>query len=312
MRVTLLGPQRRTSAARAAVAELIPSGPIATINAGWQEREAETGELGDVLGGRLRTLDLFARWQRLLAEDPDYARAEQELFGLLDELQALYALRLRHALAALSEIGRRSELPSAQAAALGDGLVQVRALDDWHLQTVAAARTAFYLGVGLGERASVVAERAQVAELVADCRGFVITGGHVGVLLHVLHLFDARSLITTAEQSRAGGAPLIAWSAGAMACSDRVVLYNDFAAHDPLDPQLYAEGLGLYGGVLPFAHARRRLRLGDRDRGRMADRFAPRRCLLLSDGERVDVDEQGRLSVEARILGESGDPGEPS
>lgn len=309
MRVTLLGPQRRTSAARAAVAELMPAGPIATVNAGWQEREAEPGELEDVLGGRLCALDLFARWQRLLAEDPDYAQAEQELFGLLEELQALYALRLRHALAALTEIGRRSELPSAQAAALGDGLVQVRALDDWHLQAVAAARTAFYLGVGLGERASVVRERAQVAELVAGCRGFVITGGHVGVLLHVLHLFDARSLITTAEHSRVGGAPLIAWSAGAMACSDRVVLYNDFAAHGPIDPQLYAEGLGLFGGVLPFAHVRRRLRLGDRARGWMADRFAPRRCLLLSDGERVDVDEQGRLSAAARTLG---DPGEPS
>lgn len=305
VRVTLLGPQRRTSAARAAVAELIPAGPVAAINAGWQERETETGELGDVLGGRLCALDLFARWQRLLAEDPDYAQAERELFGLLEEIQVLYALRLRHALAALTEIGHRSELPTAQAAALEDGLAEVRALDDWHLHTVAAARTAFYLSVRLGERDGVVAERARVAELVAGCQGFVITGGHVGVLLHVLHLFDARSLITNAEQSRADGVPLIVWSAGAMACSDRVVLYNDFAAHGPLDPQLYAEGLGLFSGVLPFTHARRRLRPADLDRRRMADRFAPRRCLLLADGERVDVDDGGRLSLGARTMGES-------
>ena len=39
MDVTLLGPQRRTAAARAAVRELMPDGPIAAVNAGWQERE---------------------------------------------------------------------------------------------------------------------------------------------------------------------------------------------------------------------------------------------------------------------------------
>ncbi len=103
-------------------------------------------------------LDLFARWQRLLAEIPSTRRPSRTLFGLLDELQALYASELRHALAAFER-----DRPTLRTAGRlrprrpGDGLAEVRALDDWHLQTVAAARTAFYLGVRLGERASVVA-----------------------------------------------------------------------------------------------------------------------------------------------------------
>ena len=64
MNVTLLGPQRRTVAARAAVRELMPDGPIATINAGWQERESETAELDDVLGGRMRNLAALPRGGR--------------------------------------------------------------------------------------------------------------------------------------------------------------------------------------------------------------------------------------------------------
>ena len=45
MDITLLGPQRRVAGARAAVAELIPNGPVATVNAGWRDRETDTTEL---------------------------------------------------------------------------------------------------------------------------------------------------------------------------------------------------------------------------------------------------------------------------
>ncbi len=80
MNVTVLGPQRRTSAARSAVRELLPDGPIATISAGWQERESETAELNEVLGGRMRNLALYARWQEMITADPEYAAAERRLY----------------------------------------------------------------------------------------------------------------------------------------------------------------------------------------------------------------------------------------
>jgi hypothetical protein len=296
--VTLLGPQRRSAAARAAVAELMPEGRIATVNAGWQERENDSAELSDVLGGRMLNLELYRRWQEIVASDGHYALRERRLTALLAEIQAVYAIRLNHQMAALESVSRRKEIPAVQTAAMFDALHALQELDRWHLEVVAETRHEFFASVRLGERDSVLAHRAEIAEQVSQCSGMVFAGGHVGVLLHVLHIFDLTRVIKT---------PVIAWSAGAMALSDRVVLFHDFAAGGDRHAEMYAEGLGVYSGVLPFPHPRRRLRLDDGSRlGQMALRFSPRTCLLLSDGARVDLTDSGPLPVGARFLARTG------
>ena len=57
MRVVLLGPQRRPTV-DAAIRSLALDGAVATITAGWQEREADDGELSGLLGGRDTNLGL--------------------------------------------------------------------------------------------------------------------------------------------------------------------------------------------------------------------------------------------------------------
>lgn len=298
MNVTLLGPQRRVTAARAAVTELVPEGQIATVNAGWQERETDSAELSDVLGGRMLNLELYRRWQEIVASDGHYALAERRLTALLAEMQAVYAIRLNHQMASLEAVSRRKEIPSVQTAAMFDTIRALQELDRWHLGVVAEARHEFFQSVRLGERDSVLAHRAKVAELVEQCSGMVFAGGHVGVLLHVLHVFDITRLIR---------GPLIAWSAGAMALSDRVVLFHDFATFGDRHAEMYAEGLGVYPDVLPFPHPRRRLRLDDSSRlGQMALRFNPRVCVLLNDGVRVDVTDDGPLPSGTRVLARTG------
>ena len=79
--------------------------------------------------------------------------------------------------------------------------------------------------------------------LVDDCSGMVVTGGHVGVLLHLLHIFGLAAMIKE---------PLITWSAGAMALSERVVLFHDQGPPGRQHPEVFAEGLGAFSGVLPF------------------------------------------------------------
>ena len=155
MDVTVLGPQRRTTATRTAVAELIPTGRVATINAGWRERESADTELGEVLGGRMVNLRLYQRWQELIAADPEYAAAERGLAELLEEQQAVYAQRVFHAVAALDEVNRRDKMPAVRAAAVTDGIRALRALDSWHLAEVAASRQQFYAATQIGERESV-------------------------------------------------------------------------------------------------------------------------------------------------------------
>ena len=95
MDVTLLGPQRRVAGARTAVAELVPEGPVATINAGWRERESDTAELDAVLGGRMVNLELYRRWHQLTEADSGYAEAEHRLTAHLEDLRGAHQLRLR-------------------------------------------------------------------------------------------------------------------------------------------------------------------------------------------------------------------------
>jgi len=125
-----------------------------------------------------------------------------------------------------------------------------------------------------------------------------VTGGHVGVLLHVLRLF------AVAEHVHG---PVITWSAGAMALADQVVLFHDHPPRGERPPEVHADGLGLYPGVVPLPHAARRLRLGDADHvALLAQRLAPRRAVLLPAGTRVDLRDGAPLPATATTLTASG------
>ncbi len=141
-------------------------------------------------------------------------------------------------------------------------------------------------------------QRAELAALVDECAGMIITGGHVGVLLQLLHVFGLAALIKP---------PVITWSAGAMALSERVVLFHDHGPPGRRRPEVFAEGLGAYSGVLPFPHPRHRLRLTEPEKMKtLARRFAPRRCLLLTDGVRVDLRDGQPLPAGARWINPDG------
>ena len=300
MAVTLLGPQRQTDTARVAVAELITDGPVATINAGWREREDDTAELGEVLGGRMLNLRLWRRWRAVLDTDPDYAVAERALRERISAQQEVYGIRLGFALDALRVVERwAAGVPAATSGpAAADALTTVRRLDEWHQSRVRELRQDFYAEVGLGERPVVQQHRTEVAEVLADAAGVVLTGGHVGALLQTLHVFDVAPLLR---------GPIVAWSAGAMVLGDVVILFNDFSPTESPGPQVYAEGLGLVHRVLPFPHAGRRLRLSDHDHlRRIARRFSPHRCLLLEAGARVDLGDGGALPTAGRLIGSDG------
>ncbi len=101
------------------------------------------------------------------------------------------------------------------------------------------------------------------------------------MLLHVLRLFAVTP-----------PADVLAWSAGAMALTDRVVLFTDGRA------EAYAPGLGLVPDTVLLPHARRRLPVDDPVRlGALARRFAPARCVVLDDG--------GTLAA-SRVIGPDG------
>jgi len=126
----------------------------------------------------------------------------------------------------------------------------------------------------------------------------VVAGGHVGVLADVLHLFNVAASL---------GSPVIAWSAGAMALAERIVLFHDRSAHGPGHPEMYGSGLSVLRGVVPLPHARARLLLDDAPRMAVfARRFAPARCVLLENGTRIGTDTDGGWPPGIRVLGPDG------
>jgi hypothetical protein len=278
--VLLLGPQRHPTVADA-VRELGLDGPVATVNAGWQEREADDRELDEQLGERSVNLRLHGRWLDALRDDHDLAEADRARRDRVDDLQALYLRRLHHSMEAILDLRHHAARdPELRDAEVADAIDAVRRLDARHLDRIDEVDRTFAQQVRLDDHPVVAEHRAAVARLVEGTDAVAIAGGHVGVLLRCLRVFALADVV--------GDRPVIAWSAGAMAISERVVLYHDLAVHSPGHAEVHARGLGLARDVVPLPHARRRLRIDDHERmALLAQRFAPARCLVLDDGARV-------------------------
>lgn len=297
MKVTLLGPQRRPTL-DAVVATLGTDGPIATITAGWQERESDDGELGRVLGSRDVNLRLYERWLDVQDRDASFAAAERRLAELLVEIQDSYLLRLDYALQAVYALQRRNGQDPLRMVIAAEAIEAVRDLDAAHLRRASELRGEFYQDLQPHDRPVIAGHRAEVAAVLAATAAVVVAGGHVGVLADVLHLFNIAAAVRS---------PVIAWSAGAMALTERVVLFHDRSAHGPGHPEVYCAGLSLVRETVALPHARARLLLEDQPRMAVfARRFAPARCVLLESGTRIDTEAGGTSQPGARMLGFDG------
>ena len=105
---------------------------------------------------------------------------------------------------------------------------------------------------------------------------------------------------------------MIAWSAGAMALADRIVLFGDRSPQGPGHPEVYGSGLSVLRDVVLLPHARARMLLDDTPRMAVfARRFAPARCVLLdaapgSSSTAVRHRSGGGWPPGTRVLAEDG------
>jgi hypothetical protein len=292
--IALLGPQPRVKLQQS-FRELGPEATVALVTAGWQEREVDDAELRELVGLPTVNLALHQRWLAVHDEDREYAHAEREHEAAQAELRRLYLVQLDHALSAAYEVARRSDArPRLRGRALTDSLRVVQLLDEQHVQRVADFQQHFYDAWRPQERAAVARQRDEIQHLLEGSSALAIAGGHVGELARVLHLFHVAPHLP---------ARVVAWSAGAMALTERVVLFHDFVPHGVAQTEVYGEGIGAVRSVVALPHARRRLRVSDPIRmSVLARRFAPARCLVLDDATRVQLDDEGVLPPDARVL----------
>jgi hypothetical protein len=275
--LAFLGPQRFRPTLDRAVAALEIEGDLATVTAGWQEREREVEELHDHLGGRAVNLELHRRGNLVFEEDPEFAAAYHRRQELFREMQEIYALRLDAAMSASLALAARPGHARLLEEERYAALESVRALDEMHVARLAEIHDEFDGRWRPAERSALRTQREELARLIEGVSGIAIAGGHVAVLLNRLRLFDIFAL--------SGTRPVLAWSAGAMACAERVVLFHDHPPHGPGHPQVLDQGLALAEGLIFLPHARRRLDLGDTIRVSLfARRFDPTALAVLEDG----------------------------
>ena len=288
MRITaILGPQRHKPCVRAALRAIggHDRSPVALISAGWEEREREHDELQEHVECPVVNLEIFHRVEDIYRRDGELHAAMRTRNDRMRRLQDLYRLRLGHALAAAGELIRLNsehdvvehDLVEPERTA---AIEAVRTIDAHHLERLRQLHHEFWAQWHPEQRPAIARHRDELRELLGRCQALCVAGGHVGILLDRLRLLGLLDLVPTL--------PVIAWSAGAMALSDRVVLFHDSPPQGSGNAEVFEAGLGVLGGVVPLPHAQHRLHLEDRTRVALfARRFAPDLCLPLFGGERL-------------------------
>ncbi len=285
--IVLLGPQSDYTEVGSVLDELEVEGRIAVVTAGWQENESEDAALVAALRRPAINLTLHARSERAHLEQPSFAKASARRQAHLTHLHQFYRIRLEGVDEAAHSIGVRHVDPELLREQQTVTVEQFRHLDQDHLQRCQATWDAFSAEWPAAEQPAIARERAAIAAQINRCSAVVIAGGHVAVLLNRLRLFDVLGAV--------GTRPIIAWSAGAMALTDRIVLFHDSPPFGKNLSQLFDVGLGLANGVVVLPDLTRRVHTEKRDAiARFTQRMAPAECLGLDPGARL-VFRQGRL-----------------
>ncbi len=292
--VVLLGPQRFDPSLRESVTKVGVGGRIAVITAGWQERESEDEELSEHLGGRTVNLRLHHRAEEIFKVDAALKAAHRERQEVLRHRQDFYRIRLEHSLDADHVIRQRAAPSDILADEAHASIDAIRSLDDWHIAQCARVRRDFASRCDDADSPELEKHRTEVSALLKDCEAVAIAGGHVASLLNRLTMFQIGKLI--------GNRVVFAWSAGAMAISQRVVLFHDDPPQGVGASEVLDEGLGLASGVVVFPEPESRLRLADHERTELlARRFAPAVCLGFPARSRV-VLRGARFSAPQGVL----------
>jgi len=299
-KVVLLGPQGPTPDVGAVVKDLGIKGPVALVRAGYQERESDDEALVTALGVPAINLTLHARGNDVFKHEAEFATAYQARQQRLRQMQRLYHTRLEGTEEAAKRISLRYVEPELLAQEEKVSVDQYRYMDLDHIERCQAVRAAFdkewpYKNVPL-----IAQHRHEVRELVGPTEALVITGGHVASLLNRLQLFDVLAA--------AGDRPIIAWSAGAMVLTDRIILFHDYPPYGSDIAQVLDAGSGLVPGYAVLPDARRRINLGAAAGiQRFARRMAPATCVAMDHGARMVFDDGELVYADATRLTTTGD-----
>lgn len=287
--ITLLGPQEPESNIQDALTDIPEGAPLVCITAGWREREGEIDELARAVGRPLTDLRLYSRATSVFASDGAFHAAISERQEMLKEQQRLYRMRLQHLVSSAYEM-LQADTPHSDILHVEQraAIAQMRTLDRHHQRRVAQIHARFDQAWRPWERSGMRVQLDAVENIIQSAAAVLIAGGHVAVLLNRMRLFGVDALLE--------GRRIIAWSAGAMALGQQVVLYHDYAPEGRRTPEVLGAGLAQVGSLVALPAAKTRLERGDREwLSLYARRFSPAKCVALNRGALLHF-EEGRLT----------------
>jgi len=243
---------------------------------------------------------LYHRAEEVFANEPALHEFQRERQEKLTELQRLYRIRLTPTIAAARKLMKTRAEPELLRLEQRAAITQLRALDAHHLRRIRGIHQNFnQRRAGLDVPRALV-QRDKVHQLIENAGMVLIAGGHVAVLLNRIRLFGLDRLL--AEK------PVIAWSAGAMAMTERIVLFHHSAPQGRRDSELLDAGLGIVRRRVLLPHAS--TRLDWRNRRRLAlfsRRFSPATCCTLDNGSMIHLeDDQLKTSKKCSIIMRTG------
>jgi hypothetical protein len=299
-KIALLGPQGATPDVGAVVRDLGIKGPVALVRAGYQDRESDDDASTTALGVRAVNLTLHARGDDVFRNATDFATAYGARQQRLRHMQGFYRTRLESTEDAAKKISLRYVEPELLAQEEKVSVDQYRYMDHDHIERCQAVRAAFDR-VWPGHDVDLIAKhRKEVRDLMAPCEALVIAGGHVASLLNRLQIFDV--------VAASGDKPIIAWSAGAMVLTERIVLFHDYPPYGSDIAQVLDAGFGLVPGYVVLPDARRRINLEARTGiQRFARRMAPATCVAMDQGARMLFEGGELVFADATRLTTTGD-----
>jgi hypothetical protein len=279
----LLGPQSPAPNLRQAVDSINVPGPIVVITAGWRDSEGEIDELRKDIGRPVEDLALYQRAENVFASEPELRELKRERQDKLRELQKLYRIRLSPALTAARRLMQAKADPELLLLEQRAAVAQLRALDRHHLRHILTLHREFDRRRSSLHIPLALAQREEVHGLVEKAGLVLIAGGHVAVLLNRIRLFRLGELLAQK--------PLIAWSAGAMALSERIVLFHQKAPQGKSDAEVLDAGLGIVRRRVLLPHARTRLDWRNQNRlALFSRRFSPAVCCTLDSGSMITLE----------------------
>ncbi len=296
----LLGPQRPTVNLDAAFRALDDGQSVAVVSAGWQEAEGDIDDVHEIIKCPLVDLRLYRRAEEVLASAAWLRKIYRQRQDRLQELQRLYRLRLSPSMLAARRLLRTEGDPAILAHEQRHAISQQRVLDRHHLRRICKIHNEFDTRIA-DERLPILSEHsAEIADVLSRCQTVIIPGGNVAVLLNRLRLFDLGPSLAKKN--------IIAWSAGAMVLSDKVVLFHDNTPQGDRDAEVFDSGLGILNDCVFLPDAKRRLTLSDKIRVALfCRRFAPAPCLTLDSGSLLHYQNLRIVAAEGvRRLSRSG------